>query len=243
MKEIIETAAPDSSGQRHGAWISHVIPFVGWIFMMGILGDPAGWKYALRSAVCLGILLALKPWKWDYPPLKWKNLPLATLIGVAVCLFWIAPESDFLSRFEGFHRAYLYFGTQMPWDLAQPLERVRYAPETDGWLFAITRLLGSALVIAVIEEFFWRGWLTRYVEKEDFLSVDPGGVSSRSIWIASALFATAHHRWLAALLCGLLYGWFYRKTRDVWAVCYAHALTNGLLGAYVLWSGKFEFWV
>lgn len=233
------TAPPPNA---RSAWISHVLPFVAWIFFMGILGDPAGWKYALRSILCLGLLLYLKPWKWSYPALKWRNLPLATLIGIAVCLFWIAPETDYFSRFEGFHRAYLTFGTQMPWDLTPPLARVRYAPETDGWLFALTRLLGSALVIAVIEEFFWRSWLTRWVEKENFLEVDPGQVSNRSLWIASLMFATIHQRWIAGLLCGLLYGWFYRRTRDIWAVSYAHALTNALLGAYVLWSGKFEFW-
>ncbi|MDF3130429.1 CAAX prenyl protease-related protein [Kiritimatiellaeota bacterium B1221] len=224
------------------AWISHVVPFVAWIFLMGMLGDPAGWKYALRSALCLALFLWMKPWKWSYPALNWKNMPLATGIGILVCLFWIAPETDAFARFEGLHRLYLRIGTQMPWDLAAPLERVRYAPEAEGWLFALTRLLGSALVISVIEEFFWRSWLTRWVEKENFLEVDPGKISNRSLWIASALFATIHHRWIAGLLCGLLYGWFYRKTRDIWAVSYAHALTNGLLGIYVLWSGKFEFW-
>lgn len=224
------------------AWISHVIPFVAWIFFMQMLGDPAGWKYALRSFLCLGLFLYMKPWQWSYPPLQLKNIPLATLIGVFVCLFWIAPETDFFSRFETFHRGYLRFGTQMPWDLADPLQQVRYAPETDGWFFAITRLLGSALVIGVIEEFFWRSWLTRWVEKEDFLQADPGAVSNRSLVIASLMFATIHQRWIAGLFCGLLYGWYYRKTKDIWAVSYAHALTNGLLGAYVLWSGKFEFW-
>lgn len=242
MNEVSEISVSDRPDPTKAAWISHVLPFVAWIFFMGLLGDPTGWKYALRSVVCLGILLALKPWKWNYPPLKARNLPLATLIGVAVCLFWIAPETDFFSRFEGFHRLYLRFGTQMPWDLTLPLERIRYAPDTDGWTFAITRLLGSALVISVIEEFFWRGWLTRWVEKENFLEADPGRISNRSLLIASLMFASIHQRWIAGLLCGLLYGWFYRKTRDIWAVSYTHALTNGLLGLYVLWSGKYEFW-
>lgn len=242
MTEPAECSLPEPSPESPSAWISHVVPFVAWIFFMQLLGDPAGWKYAVRSFACLALFLWLKPWRWSYPPLKIKNLPMATLIGVVVFLFWIAPETDLFSRFESFHRAYLTVGTQMPWEMTSPLERVRYAPETDGWVFALTRLLGSALVIAVIEEFFWRSWLTRWVEKENFLEVDPGRVSNRSLWIASLMFATIHQRWIAGLLCGLLYGWYYRKTRDIWAVSYAHALTNGLLGAYVLWSGKFEFW-
>jgi len=242
MTDLADPSESLHAEDNRSAWISHVLPFVAWIFFMQVLGDPAGWKYALRSVICLGIFLALKPWKWSYPPLNLKNLPLATLIGGVVFLFWIAPETDFFSRFEGFHRLYLRWGTLMPWEMTSPLERVRYAPETDGWVFALTRLLGSALVIAVIEEFFWRSWLTRWVEKENFLEADPGLVSNRSLIIASLMFATIHQRWIAGLLCGLLYGWYYRKTRDIWAVSYAHVLTNALLGAYVLWSGKFEFW-
>jgi CAAX prenyl protease-like protein len=224
------------------AWIPHVIPFVAWIFLMGLLGDPAGWKYALRSVAGVAILLALRPWRFSYPPLQRKHLPGATLAGLAVLVAWILPETDFMSRFETFHRLYLTVGHQMPWKLADPLEMVRYAPDTDGWVFALTRLAGSALVIAVIEEFFWRSWLTRWVEKEDFLSVDPGQVSTRSIVIASVMFSTIHVRWIAGLFCGLLWGFYYRKTRDIWAVAWAHILCNGLLGVYVLWSGKWEFW-
>lgn len=232
----------ESDSSSRDAWISHVVPFVAWIFFMQLLGDPAGWKYALRSGACLLLFLYLKPWTWNYPPLRLRNLPGATLIGILVFLFWIAPETDLLSRFETLHRLYLTVGLQMPWDLAPPLEQIRYAPETDGWPLALVRLGGSALVISVIEEFFWRSWLTRWIEKEDFLKADPGAVSNRALLIASLMFATVHGRWIAGLLCGLLYGWYYRKTRDIWAVSYAHALTNALLGAYVLWSGKFEFW-
>jgi membrane protease YdiL (CAAX protease family) len=232
----------DDSLNPSSAWISHVVPFVAWIFLMQVLGDPAGWKYALRSGICLIAFLAMKPWKWSYPPFALKNLTSATLIGIFVFLFWTVPETNFASRFGFFHRGYLTVGTQMPWSLSSPLVLVRYAPDTDGWIFALTRLAGSALVISFIEEFFWRCWLTRWVDKENFLEIDPGEVSTKSIWIASLLFATIHDRWIAGLLCGLVYGLYYRKTRDIWAVGYAHALTNGLLGAYVLWSDKFEFW-
>ncbi len=232
----------DTPSSPRNAWIPHVIPYVAWIFIMGLLGDPTGWKYVLRSILCLALLFACRPWRFSYPKLNPKHLPGATLAGLAVLVIWVLPETDFFTRFETLHRLYLRIGHLMPWEMAQPLEMVRYAPDTDGWLFALGRLAGSALVIAVIEEFFWRSWLTRWVEKEDFLSVDPGAVSWKSILIASALFATTHVRWIAGFLCGILWGWYYRKTRDIWAVAWAHILCNGLLGAYVLWSGKWEFW-
>lgn len=235
-------SSPEALARNKDAWIPHVIPFVAWIFFMGILGDPAGWKYAVRSFVCLALFLYLRPWRFNYPRLNLRNLPAAIGIGLFVFAFWVFPQTDFFARFEGLHRFYMTVGVQMPWELSPPLERVRYAPDLEGWFFALTRLAGSALVIALIEEFFWRSWLYRWVQKEDFLSVDPGHFDRKAFWITAAMFASIHHEWFVGLLCGIVYGWFYIKTRDIWAVCIAHAITNGVLGLYVLWSGKYEFW-
>jgi len=224
------------------AWISHVVPFVAWIFFMKLLGDPAGWKYAVRAAAGLAAFLYMRPWRWRYPRLSLRNLPAAFGLGVFVFGFWIFFETDFVARFEFLHRGYQVLGIQWPWELNPPLAMIRYAPETDGWFFVMTRLLGSALVISFIEEFFWRGWLNRWVDKPDFLSVDPPAISRKALWIGALMFASIHGQWLAGLACGLVYGEFYRRTRDIWAVGVAHAVTNGLLGLYVLWSGKYEFW-
>jgi len=228
--------------EHQGAWISHLLPFVGWIFLMGLLGDPAGWKYAARTVLCLALFLYLKPWRWKYPPLRLKNLPGAIGVGVFVFAFWAFPQSDWFARFESLHRGYLTFGIIKPWELAAPLERIRYAPDLEGWPLALMRLAGSAFVIAVIEEFFWRGWLYRWVQKEDFLSVDPGHFDTKAFWITAAMFASIHNEWFVGLLCGLVYGYYYIRTRDIWAVSVAHVVTNLLLGLYVLWSGKYEFW-
>jgi CAAX prenyl protease-like protein len=232
-----------TTSSRNEAWISHVVPFVTWIFFMQILGDAAGWKYALRSGISLGMLLWMRPWRWDYPPLQRRNLLPAFGIGMFVFAFWVFFETDFMSRFETVHRLYLTLGIQMPWELNPPLKFFRYAPESEGWFFFATRLLGSALVISFIEEFFWRGWLQRWVDKEDFLSVDPPAISRKALWIGALLFASIHQQWVAGLVCGLVYNEFYRRTRDIWAVGIAHAVTNGVLGLYVFWSGKYEFWV
>lgn len=241
--QLPDQPAGDAMPAEHvGAWIPHVVPFVAWIFLMGLLGDPAGWKYAVRSVLCLVLFCAMRPWRFKYPPLKLRHVPAAVGIGLFVFAFWVFPQSDFFARFETLHRIYLRVGMQMPWSLSPPLEQIRYAPELEGWLFALTRLAGSALVIAVIEEFFWRGWMYRWVQKEDFLSVDPGHFDAKAFWITAALFASIHHEWVAGLLCGMVYGWFYIRTRDIWAVSIAHVVTNAVLGIYVLWSGKYEFW-
>lgn len=222
--------------------LDHVIPFAAWIAVMALLGEPAGWKYAVRAALSLALFLYLRPWRWNYPPLKLRNLPAAIGIGAAVFVIWILPQTDWFARFETLHRAYMTFGIQMPWRLSPPLEQIRYAPDLEGWGFALIRLAGSAFVIAIVEEFFWRGCAYRWIQKEDFLSVDPGVFDARAFWITAALFASIHNEWLVGLICGVIYGYTYIRTRDIWAVSIAHVVTNLLLGLYVLWSGKYEFW-
>jgi len=59
---------------------------------------------------------------------------------------------------------------------------------------------------------------------------------------ASVLFATAHLQWLAAVIAGLAYGWLYLRTRDIWATALSHAVTNFILGLYVLSEGAHWFW-
>jgi len=242
MTDAPATKAPAIPPEHEGAWIPHVVPFVAWIFIMGVLGDPAGWKYATRTFIGLALFLALRPWRFKYPRLNLRNLPSAFAVGLFVFAFWVFPQTDFFARFETLHRLYLTVGIQMPWSLSLPLEQIRYAPELEGWAFALIRLGGSAFVIALIEEFFWRGWMYRWVQKEDFLSVDPGHYDRKAFWITAGLFASIHNEWIVGLLCGLVYGWYYVKTRDIWAVGIAHVVTNFVLGIYVLWSGKFEFW-
>lgn len=238
MTDSIETPSASSKD----AWIPHVVPFLAWIFFMQLLGDASGMKYALRSAICLGLFIYFRPWRW-YGRFRLRNLPLALAAGVLVFAFWVAPETDFAARFEGFHRLYLTLGTQMPWTLLAPPQDVIYAPEVCGWGLTLTRLAGSAFVISFIEEFFWRGWLYRWMIKEDFLKVGMGKLDWRNLLIVALFFGFIHTRWIAGFLCGIVYGLLAIRTRDIWAAGIAHALTNFLLGCYVIWADKYEFWV
>ena len=62
------------------------------------------------------------------------------------------------------------------------------------------------------------------------------------ILVVALLFGLIHHRWLAGFCCGLVYGALLLRNRDIWAAGIAHATTNLLLGIYVVWAEKYEFW-
>ena len=120
-----------------------------------------------------------------------------------------------------------------------------FDPRVDGTLhlgFALTRLAGAALVVPVMEELFWRSFLMRWLERPAFRHVLPRDIGIKPLLITSAIFAVEHRLWFAGLLAGLLYGELYRRTGDIRVVILAHAITNLLLGLYVLATGHFEFW-
>ena len=104
------------------------------------------------------------------------------------------------------------------------------------------RLLGSAVVIAPIEEFFWRGFLYRWLLAKDFLVVSLSTFRPGLFLLVALAFGFEHDRWLAGLVAGLIYGALILRTRDIWAACVAHAITNFLLGLYVLATGAYGFW-
>ena len=117
-----------------------------------------------------------------------------------------------------------------------------FDPASCGWGLTLVRLLGSAFVIAVIEEFFWRGFLYRWIQSLDFLDIDPGKLHLGAFIGVAAIFGAEHREWLAGVVTGILYALLYIRTRDIWAACTAHVTTNLLLGVYVLATRNYLYW-
>ena len=221
---------------RIGPGLARTTPFAAFVVLMAVepyLGqwvepvlDPR-WLYGFRSAVAALLIAALWP---RYQELRSAAAPargpiwaLAVATGVAVFALWIALDVP-------------------PLVLGEP---TGYDPRIDGRVhlgFALTRLAGSALVVPVAEELFWRSFLMRWLERSDFLHVAPREAGWKALVITSAVFALEHRLWFAGLLAGLAYGELYRRSGDLRVPIVAHALTNALLGAYVLGTGSWGFW-
>jgi CAAX prenyl protease-like protein len=216
-----------------------MLAWLGLMLLGGMLPLDPAWAYAFRTIAVLALLGVLRPWRW-YGPLPLGHLPLALLTGVAVFALWVLPEA------WGYESALAR--TYGRW-LVLPLGSVPdarpgmvYSPPQCGWMLTTLRLLGSGLVIAVAEEYFWRGFLYRWLIARDFLSVK---LSVRD-WEATAwmtvLFAAEHHRFLAGALAGLAYLELMRRTRSLHAAVLAHIVTNLLLGVYVVITRSYQFW-
>lgn len=226
---------------RSRSALAHVVPFVAWLAMMAALGEAAGWKYALRTGLAILLLAWAKPWKY-YPPPRLRNLPLALLAGLAVCAVWVLPELPFMERWPMVKDLYLRFGVMPLGKIPEYPSPSPYEPWLCGWPLTVVRLIGSAFVIAVIEEFFWRGFLYRWLVQKDFGKLSLRAFELQAFAIMCVLFGLEHDRWLVGIIAGAAYGGLVLLTGDLWCAIFAHVITNYVLGLYVVGSGNYSFW-
>ena len=67
-------------------------------------------------------------------------------------------------------------------------------------------------------------------------------VGLRAVLASTCVFTLAHTEWLAAAIAGLAYALLYRATGSLWTAVVAHAVTNGVLGAWVVLFGHWRYW-
>jgi membrane protease YdiL (CAAX protease family) len=170
---------------------AHVAPFVAWLALMHFLDLPQlppAWAYAIRSVLCLAVFLVCRPWRWYERP-NWKALPLAAGVGVGVLVAWVALEGPWMDALPAVRDFYVKWGILPLGEWREPLPKRPLRPEVCGWPLAIVRVLGSGLVIGMIEEFFWRGFLYRWLLGLDFTQVPPGKFAWIPFLITAGVFA------------------------------------------------------
>ncbi len=101
------------------------------------------------------------------------------------------------------------------------------------------------LIVPIVEELFWRAWMMRWIiARQDFLKVPLGAYAPQAFWITAALFASEHGSyWEVGLLTGIIYNWWMIRTRSLGDLILTHAVTNACLSAYVIFAGKWEYWL
>ncbi len=115
-----------------------------------------------------------------------------------------------------------------------PLDHLAAAP-TWAYVFLAIRFLGLAVIVPVIEEFFLRGFLMRYVVHPQWWQVPFGAVNRMAVIVGTAVPMLMHPgELLAALVWFSMVTWLMIRTRNIWDCVVAHATTNLLLGIYVV---------
>ena len=185
-----------------------ILPFAVFLFsslVAGALHEPISLGYPLRMAMTVAALLAF----WKCWPVGWRPTidPAAVGVGTGVALVWIAAQGG---------------PAQTLADVAPGLAGVALV------LWCAIRLAGTALVVPIVEEFIFRGYLMP--------RLSPDGRHGAWIGVAasSILFAALHGSWVLALGAGVAFGWLVVRSGRLFDAIVAHAVANGLIGLWVL---------
>jgi CAAX prenyl protease-like protein len=189
------------------------------------LQSPEYWIFPLQTILCAGLLV----WFWrEYDFHRPANLGLVIAVAIIVFVVWISPQQFF--RF--------------------PARTSGFNPQIfDGhpslyWPTIILRIIRLVIVVPLVEEIFWRGFLLRFLIDEHFERVPFGAFSWVSFVVVAALFGFSHspEDWAAAVFTGACYNLVAYRTKSLLSCVLAHAITNLLLGIWILQTKQWGFW-
>ena len=139
--------------------------------------------------------------------------------------------------------------------LAESVARPGFNPSTiqdagARTLFLITRFAVLVGVVPIVEELFLRGWVVKWIQEPNFgMTTDAmPDVSLKTLGTAALFSASIYGVLTHPIEAIAAFVWFgmvtllARKTGSVWDCIVAHAVTNGLLGVYVLWFQQWHLW-
>ena len=242
--------------------VLYAAPFVAWIALqMALPATAVG--YAVRTGVtaaiglaCLKVLNVFNvsndlndPNHLNYPndlkdlndpnDLKsfnhlnaLKGLCIGLIGGIVVNVLWIAPE------YSTWYRTWMELPIGEPPPAPGPSP---YEPSVCGWPLTIVKLIGSAFVIAPVEEVFFRSFLYRRLQARDFRAVPLSRFDLSSFLWMVFLFTLEHDRPVVAAIAGASYGLLAVRF-GLGSAIVAHVVTNLALGLHVICRGEWWFW-
>jgi CAAX prenyl protease-like protein len=222
MNPLIKTMKESPAAAR----VAPFLIFLLLTFAQDSLGEAGRyWIYFGKTLVGLWFIWVMRPIVRE---MRWAASWEAVAVGILVCVLWVGLGDIAMKKVD-------------PATAWNPFRQFG-----DGtllaWFFVAVRTLGSALVVPPLEEAFYRSFLYRFIANPDFEKLPLNFFSWVPFLVSALIFGFAHNEWLAGILCAMGYQWLViRKGRLGDAMC-AHAITNFLLGVWVVWKGDWRFW-
>ncbi len=225
---------PEWNSRDSSTSLRYIAPFV--IFLALItLGAIPPFNSTLAALFRLVLLAVVCVVCWPPELSIAPRYPLTTIaIGAAVFVLWIAPDL----AFPGYRKTIL-FSNAIVGHLHSSLGAEALQ---NPWMLS-WRTLRAIVIVPVVEELFWRGWLMRWLINADFQKVPLGAYTPFSFWITAILFASEHGPyWDVGLITGLIYNAWMIRTKSVSSCILMHAVTNAVLSAYVISYAQWQYW-
>ncbi|MFP4273735.1 MAG: exosortase E/protease, VPEID-CTERM system [Paracoccaceae bacterium] len=201
-------ALPPLTEDRNAAFI---VPFIA--FMLAGLVTQAFWAEPALGYPLVALAMACALWLFRKPflALDWRADPVALGAGLVVGLLWVvtAPASEQSGAVAALTPAALV-------------------------LWATIRLMGTSVLVPLVEEAFFRGYL--------LARLDTGGWPMRLVAVAlsSAGFAALHGRYLEAGLAGIVFAAVMLRQGRLADAILAHAAANLIVFAAALLRGDWS---
>jgi CAAX prenyl protease-like protein len=205
--------------------------------------DPAHFIYPLQTLAALGVLVFYrKCYRFDW---SWKWSLVAVVFGAVGIGFWLLPTA-------------LYDHWGLTGKTSGVLKLLGVDERRDGfdpglftnpaawWFVVLMRFLRAVVIVALVEEIFWRGFLMRFVcdWEGDYWKQPFGRAHWKSYLIVTGMFMLAHASvdYAGAIVYGsftwLLCVW----SKNLGACVVMHATANLLMGLYIMETGKYGLW-
>ena len=188
---------------------ARIVPFI--LFMMSGTITPLLWENP-ADGYPLRVAFMLLGLAVFWPALRaidWRAGPADWLTGCAVAAMWLllAPETA---------------------------ASTAQAPDP-FWI--LCRLLGTVLLVPVIEELFFRAYV---LERIAGTSAAPSWRVLAGLVVSSLLFAALHDRWVVGAVAGAAFGLLYLRTRRPGGAVQAHMLANAIIAAVAIATMNFD---
>ena len=216
----------------HLPYIGPFLVFLGLLSTQNYMAPLGRWQYPLWVLICAAAL-----WYFSRHVLSFRCVaPVGSiLIGLGVIAVWVAPDA----LFPGYRDHWLFQNAVMG-----KLKTSIAGQFLDDPLVLFFRTFRAVVIVAIVEELFWRGWLMRWIVKPDFEQVPLGAFELRSFLITAALFASEHGPfWDVGLVCGLVFNWWMLKTKSLGDLILAHAVANLALSLYTIGTRQWQYWL
>jgi CAAX prenyl protease-like protein len=203
---------------------------------MGFIWVGGHWKalythaYVARVVVVALLLIAFRKL---YTRIRWDYWWLGILVGVVGIFQWVGMQLFLQNHFEFFKPDPKVFNPDL-----------FFSDPTMRWAFIAVRLFGAVVVVAFMEELFWRDFCWRsIIAPNDFKLAKVGEWDVKAFLIVAVIFTVVHGNWwLTAFVWALMVGGLLAYTRSLGACIIAHGTTNLLLGIFVLYTKQWFFW-
>ncbi|MGZ8491129.1 MAG: CAAX prenyl protease-related protein [Gemmatirosa sp.] len=225
---------PDAPGTGTLAWVGPFAVFMAWLALDGQLPLEQPVKEIVRDLVILGSILFFSRRVLSEHARRAPHWKTSIVLGIAVCALWVGPDL----LVPGW-RSSPIFQNGITGTLKTSIAPAELTP-----LMLVLRTARAALLVPILEELFWRGWLPRWLQDTRFQRVPLGTFTTFAFWATAALFAAEHGPyWEVGLLCGIIYNWWMQRTRSLGDLILVHATTNLALSLFVIATGRWTFWM